>query len=77
MVFKAFESAIFLKPKKLKQSSKQSEQSNQWSYNDKYTSLKTDNNLNKSSNIFQALTQVKPGNSSKKCLFIVSIKGSY
>ena len=73
MVFKAFESAIFLKPKKLKQS----EQSNQWSYNDKYTSLKTDNNLNKSSNIFQALTQVKPGNSSKKCLLIVSIKGSY
>ena len=29
MMFKAFESAIFLKPKKLKQSSKQSEQSNQ------------------------------------------------
>ena len=29
MIFKAFESAIFLKPKKLKQLSKQSEQSNQ------------------------------------------------
>ena len=55
MIFKAFESAIFLKPKKLKQSSKQSEQSNQWSCNDKYTSLKIDNNSNTSSNSFQPI----------------------
>ena len=45
MVFKAFESGIFLKPEKLKQS-EQSEQSNQSSSNDKYTSLKLDNDLN-------------------------------
>ena len=55
MIFKAFESAIFLKLKKLNKSSKQSEQSNQWSCNDKYTSLKIDNNLNTSRNSFQPI----------------------
>ena len=50
MVFKAFESRIFLKPKKLEQS----EQSNQSSSDDKYTSLKLDNDLNTSSNDFSS-----------------------
>ena len=50
MVFKAFESGIFLKPKKLQQS----EQSNQSSSDDKYTSLKLDNDLNTSSNDFSS-----------------------
>ena len=45
MVFKAFESGIFLNPEKLKQSS---EQSNQSSSEDKYISL--DNAFNTSSN---------------------------
>ena len=50
MVFKAFESGIFLKPEQSKQS-KQSDQSDQSSSNDKYTSLKLDNYLNTSSNV--------------------------
>ena len=50
MVFKAFENGIFLKPKKLQQS----EQSNQSSSDDKYTSLKLDNDLNTSSNDFSS-----------------------
>ena len=50
MVFKDFESGIFLKSKKLQQS----EQSNQSSSDDKYTSLKLGNDLNTSSNDFSS-----------------------
>ena len=47
MTFKVFENGIFLKPKKLRRS----EQS---SSDDKYTSLKSDNNLNTSSHSFSS-----------------------
>ena len=79
MVFKAFESRIFLK-------SEESEQSDQSSSYDKYTSLKLDNDLNTSGNkshtsfssdstpkhMLQrlpiALTQVKAGGNSENLL---------
>ena len=52
-VFKAFESKIFLlKPVKLKQS----EQSNQSNSDDKYTSLKLDNDLNTLNDSFKIQT---------------------
>ena len=47
MTFKVFENGIFLKPKELRRS----EQS---SSDDKYTSLKSDNNLNTSSHSFSS-----------------------
>ena len=46
IVFKALENVIFLKPKKIEES----EQSGQSSSDDKYTSIKLDNDVNTSSN---------------------------
>ena len=47
MVFQTFENGIFLKPRQSKQS-EQLDQSDQSSSDDKYTSLKLDNDLNTS-----------------------------
>ena len=46
IVFKALENVTFLKPKKIEES----EQSEQSSSDDKYTSIKLDNDVNTSSN---------------------------
>ena len=50
LVYKSFRNGIFLKTKKLQQL----EQSEQSSSDDKYTSLKSDNNLNTSSHSFSS-----------------------
>ena len=50
-IFKAFQSEIYLNPEKLEQA-EQLEQSSQSRSDNKYSSLKLDNDLNTSSNTF-------------------------